>query len=397
MLAESIPSRPTVPGAAAAELAALDAQSLAAPPAAAQTNLLGYTLAAMQAAMQQAELPAYRAQQLYGAVFARRATDFAGLTEFKSSLRAWLAARFCMQRPHIDQRQVSVDGTRKYRFVTADKTAFEAVYIPVVGSVRTNTLCISSQSGCAVGCKFCFTASLRRNRNLSAAEIIGQVLAVQDDVAPQGAAARVTNIVFMGMGEPLLNFDQVTCAARILLDRRGLNFSSRRVTISTAGIVPRIHALAALARDGSLPLQLAISLNATTDAIRTQIMPINKKWGLQSLLDALRNYPLQPRRRFTIEYVLLGGINDSLEDARRLVQLLADIPVKVNLLPLNPHDRTPFVPPSTAQVRAFQAQLRRNGMHALVRTARGQDINAACGQLGESGVQSAAPAAVLPA
>jgi 23S rRNA (adenine2503-C2)-methyltransferase len=295
-------------------------------------------------------------------------------------LRQAFEDTFDISRPRIDDCQVSHDGTRKYRFLAADGTAFEAVYIPVVArGSKTNTLCISSQSGCAVGCKFCFTASLRRNRNLSAGEIVGQVLAVRDDVMPLGDDAKVTNIVFMGMGEPLLNYDNVVQASRILLDPQGADFSSRRITISTSGIVPRIYDLG---RD--LPTQLAISLNATTDAVRTRIMPINKKWPLAELTAALRAYPLAPRRRITVEYVLLGGINDTLEDARRLPALLDGIPVKLNLLPLNPHDRTEFSPPTAASVQRFQQELQRAGFNALIRTPRGQDIAAACGQLGES-------------
>jgi 23S rRNA (adenine2503-C2)-methyltransferase len=230
-----------------------------------------------------------------------------------------------------------------------------------------------------VGCKFCFTASLRRNRNLSAAEIVGQVLAVRDDVASLGERAKVTNIVYMGMGEPLLNYKNVVQSANILLDPRGLSFSSRRITISTSGIVPRI---ADLGRD--LPTQLAISLNATTDAVRTQIMPINKKWPLAELLAAMRAYPLGSRRRITLEYVLLGGLNDTSEDAHRLVQLLRDIPVKINLLPLNAHERTELIEPTRQSVANFQRIVRDAGYAVFVRTPRGQDIAAACGQLGES-------------
>jgi 23S rRNA (adenine2503-C2)-methyltransferase len=345
---------------------------------------LGCTQAEMADLFAALGLPTFRAKQVFNALFARRVESFLSMTELSRPLRESLQAQFDLGRPRIDACQVSVDGTRKYRFVAADGTAFESVYIPEVGGKRTNTLCISSQSGCAVGCKFCFTASLKRNRNLSAAEIVGQVLAVQNDVTPLGEAALVTNIVFMGMGEPFLNFVAVTQACRLLLDPKGMGFSGRRITISTSGIVPRIRQLAELSKSGELPVQLAISLNATTDAIRTQIMPINKKWNLEALLGSLRDFPLQPRRRFTIEYVLLGGINDSLDDAKRLCTLLQGLPVKVNLLPLNPHDQTPFVPPTDAAVRLFQGHLRRSGLHALVRTARGQDIAAACGQLGES-------------
>lgn len=323
---------------------------------------------------------AFRGKQLFGWLFAQRATDFEQMSNLPLALRQQLVETYDISRPRMDDRQVGRDGTRKYRFVAQDNTAFEAVYIPEVAAGRgTNTLCISSQSGCAVGCKFCFTASLRRNRNLSAAEIVGQVLAVRDDLAPWGEKAKVTNIVFMGMGEPLLNYANVVQAARILLDPHGLNFSSRRVTISTSGIVPRI---AELGRD--LPTQLAISLNATTDEVRTKIMPINKKWPLAQLLAAMRAYPLGSRRRITVEYVLLGDLNDSPEDAHRLVEMLRDIPVKLNLLPLNAHERTELIPPSPEAVQRFQKIVRDAGYPVFVRTPRGQDIAAACGQLGES-------------
>lgn len=359
-------------------LAQLD--SLSAPPPAGPQNLLGCTLEELQRFAADSGQPSYRGKQLFEALFKHRRQSFEHITNLPKALRAELEQHFVLERPTMDEVQVARDGTRKYRFVSPDQLAFEAVYIPNVAQGRkTNTLCVSSQTGCAVGCKFCFTASLRRNRNLSAAEIVGQVLAVQDDVASLGDEASVTNIVYMGMGEPLLNYDQVVQSARILLAPEGLDFSSRRVTISTSGIVPRI---ADLGRD--LPTQLAISLNATTDEIRTRIMPINKKWPLATLIDALRAYPLKNRRSFTIEYVLLKDINDSPEDARRLIKLLAGIPVKINLLPLNVHDRTEFSSPSRNRVMAFQQILRDADMSALIRTPRGQDISAACGQLGET-------------
>lgn len=365
------------PPTTAAALAALDAQSEAAPQG--RPHLLSFTLADLEAFLVSQGHPAFRARQLYTWLFARRVGDFAEMQNLPKAMRAAFAQTMDIARPRIDDKQVSRDGTRKYRFVAADNTAFEAVYIPEVGGAKTNTLCISSQSGCAVGCKFCFTASLRRNRNLAAHEIVGQVLAVRDDVAPLGDAAKVTNIVFMGMGEPLLNYQNVTQAARIMLEPLGMGFSSRRITISTSGIVPRIYDLGR-----ELPTQLAISLNATTDEVRTKIMPINKKWPLKELLAAMRAYPLPPRRRITVEYVMLGGLNDTVEDARRLLTLLHGIPVKLNLLPLNPHDRTPFAPPTAESVRRFQDELRQSGFNALIRTPRGQDIAAACGQLGET-------------
>ena len=336
-------------------LSALDA--ISATPAPARRNLLGCRIEELEQFASERGLPAFRGRQLFTWLFARRAQDFGSMTNLPKALRQAMGQEFDISRPRVDTCQVSQDGTRKYRFLASDNTAFEAVYIPEVAKgAKTNTLCVSSQSGCAVGCKFCFTASLKRNRNLTPGEIVGQVLAVRDDVAALGEDARVTNIVFMGMGEPLLNYANVTHAVHILLDPNGADFSSRRITISTSGIVPRIYDLG---RD--VPTQLAISLNATTDAVRTQIMPINKKWPLAELTASLRAYPLKRGRRITVEYVLLGGLNDSLEDAQRLPELLKDISCKINLLPLNPHERTVFTPPSKNAVMRFQDSLWRAG------------------------------------
>ncbi len=341
-------------------------------------NLLGFSRPELEALCVEVGLEPYRGRQLYRGLFARRVTSFDGLTDLSKDVREQLAARFELTRPAIDQLETSRDGTRKYRFLGPDGGVFEAVYIPEVADTKkTNTLCVSSQTGCSLGCTFCFTASLTRHRNLATAEIIGQVLAVGEDVASLGDQARVTNVVFMGMGEPLLNYDAVVKAARTLIDSEGLDFSTRRVTISTAGIVPRIHDLG---RD--LDTQLAISLNATTDEVRDRIMPINRKWPLADLIAALRAFPLKPRRRITIEYVLLGGVNDSVADARRLVKLLDGIKVKVNLLPLNAHPRTDLQPPTPEAVERFAAELRARQVATFRRTPRGQDIAAACGQLG---------------
>jgi 23S rRNA (adenine2503-C2)-methyltransferase len=342
-------------------------------------HLLACTVEDLQAFAAARGFDPARGRDIFTAVFDRRLRDLTDLDAVPKALRHAAMDHFSLARPTVLQRQVSSDGTRKYQFQSSDGTVFEAVYIPEVADTgKTNALCISSQSGCAVGCKFCFTASLKRHRDLGVAEILGQVLAVRDDVAPLGPRAQVTNIVFMGMGEPLLNYDNVVAAARLLLDPRGVGISRRRLTVSTSGIVPRIYDLG---RD--LPVTLAISLNATTDAVRTEIMPINRKWPIATLLQALRDYPLPPRRRFTIEYVLLDDVNDSVEDAERLAALLTGIPVKINLLPLNPHDRTPYAPPTPARVAAFQQTLWRAGCKALMRAPRGQDIAAACGQLGE--------------
>lgn len=343
-------------------------------------NLLGLTKADIEATVVDLGEPRFRGRQLYEAIYRHGTVSFSSITSISKRLRAELDERCVIQRPHVDAVQQSRDGTRKYRFTAADGLAFESVYIPEVAKgSRTNTLCISSQTGCSVGCKFCFTASLKRNRDLTAGEIVGQVLAVATDIAAHSDASPITNVVFMGMGEPLLNFDNVVAAARLLIDAEGMNLSTRRVTISTSGIVPRIYDLGRI-----LPTQLAISLNATTDAVRSRIMPINKKWPLTELTAALRAYPIAPRRRITIEYVLLKDVNDSLDDARRLPRLLAGIPVKINLLPLNAHDRTELLPPDPEQVLRFQSVLHAAGMNAIIRTARGRDIAAACGQLGET-------------
>ena len=360
---------------ALAQLASLSAQPPAGP-----ANLLGCTLQELSDFAQTSGQPAYRGKQLFEALFKHRVQSFDEISNLPKPFRVALEKQYVISRPHTDQIEISKDGTRKYRFVGPDGLAYESVYIPQVAKGRkTNTLCVSSQTGCAVGCGFCYTASLRKNRNLAASEIVGQVLAVQDDVASLGEIATVTNIVYMGMGEPLLNYDQVVQSANILLAEEGAAFSSRRITISTSGIVPRIYDLG-----NDLPTQLAISLNATTNESRTRIMPINKKWPLEDLIESLRHYPLINRRKFTIEYVLLNGINDSDDDARRLIKLLSDLPVKINLLPLNEHDRTEFSPPSRNRVYAFQAILKNAGMNVLLRTPRGQDISAACGQLGET-------------
>jgi 23S rRNA (adenine2503-C2)-methyltransferase len=319
----------------------------------------------------------YRQKQVFSWVH-RPVASFDEMTDIKKGLREALAASFDLSLPTMQERQVSPDGTRKYLFVSPDGGAYEAVYIPevAIGSA-TNTLCVSSQTGCAVGCTFCFTASLRKNRNLTTAEIIGQVHAVMRDVAELGDKAKISNIVYMGMGEPLLNYDNVVESVRLLVDERGMWFATRRVTVSTSGIVPNI---ARLGQDTDV--QLALSLHAASDEIRSQIVPINKKWGVEALVKALREYPLKPRRRFTIEYVVLGGVNDSLEEAHKTGRLLRGIPCKINLLPLNPHERTVHKAPSDAQTRAFQEVLRGYGFNVFIRTPRGQEISAACGQLG---------------
>jgi 23S rRNA (adenine2503-C2)-methyltransferase len=264
-----------------------------------------------------------------------------------------------------------VDGTRKFLFALADGETIESVLIPDEDRL---TACISTQVGCPLACRFCLTGLMGMRRNLAAAEIVGEVLNLQDALE---AGERITNLVLMGMGEPLLNFAEVERALRIVCHEQGANFSPRRITLSTAGHVPGIKKLAA----SDLGVNLAVSLSATTDAVRDQIMPINKRWPIAALVQACRAYPLPQRRRLTFEYVMLDGVNDSREDAVRLVDLLAGIRCKINLIPFNATPDLPDRPAPRFRVEAFQKILHDRGLTATIRESRGQDILAACGML----------------
>jgi 23S rRNA (adenine2503-C2)-methyltransferase len=317
----------------------------------------------------EAGLPRYRADQLLHWIYERYASDVAEITEFSKTLRTGLAGVAYIGGLQLLSRQRSHDGTEKFLFSLEDGNAIESVLI--VDGERL-TLCISSQAGCAMGCRFCLTGKLGFIRDLQAHEIVDQVLSVSRMIRP---GRRVTNIVLMGMGEPLANFDEVVEALwRISLF---VGISKRRITLSTAGIVPRIASLAEKAPE----VNLAVSLNATTDVVRNKIMPVNRRYPLRSLLDACRRFPLSPRRRITFEYVLIDGINDSVDDARRLVRILRGIRCKVNLIPLNPPEGSDLMRPSDERVLSFQDILAGNNMTALIRESRGQDILAACGQL----------------
>ena len=336
------------------------------------------------------------------------------MTDVSRVLRARLRAENLVRvaELHIDKVQLSVDGTRKLRLKTADDRLIESVLIPdddardvVTGQLPTEkapdvyadeedepvwerkklTQCVSSQVGCAIDCDFCATAKLGFGRNLSAGEIVSQVYQAEallrslpsDDPTRIAGGDVVTNLVFMGMGEPLHNFENLTKALRILLHPLGRSFSRRRITVSTAGLVPAIERLA---KEG-LPVNLAVSLNASNDEVRDVIMPINRRYPLKMLLGALRRFPLERRQRITMEYVLLGGLNDSIEDARRLPELLRGIPCKLNLIPWNPHPQAPYQRPEKSAVMAFQAECMRLGFTTYTRKTRGMDIDAACGQL----------------
>jgi 23S rRNA (adenine2503-C2)-methyltransferase len=317
--------------------------------------------------------PRFRADQLFRWLHARGATDWNQMTDLPATLRDRLAHESVAIHPLRDDLvQRSADGTRKLRLRTPDDRLIESVLIPDDDKL---TLCVSSQVGCALDCTFCATATLGFGRNLTPSEIVSQVYRAREMAAEEGRG--ITNLVFMGMGEPLHNLKHVSAAIAVLLDQRGANFSKRRITVSTAGLVPGIEQLG---RSG-LGVNLAISLNATTDEMRDEIMPINRKWNIAALLDAVRRFPLDRRRRVTFEYVLLAGKNDADGDAARLPKLLRGIPSKVNLIPWNPHPAAHYQRPTWERVMAFQAALMAAGVPVYVRKPRGDDIAAACGQL----------------
>ena len=321
----------------------------------------------------------YRGAQLYHALYAERRFEFSAMTNVPAALREHLAKEARITPPRIARRFPSVDGSIRYLLsiggAAGDENVkpaqIEAVFMPREGR---QTICISTQAGCAVDCHFCLTAQLGLIRNLTAGEIVGQVLVAleenREQLAPQ------TNVVLMGQGEPLLNYDATMAAVRILLDPKGVALAPRHVTLSTSGIVPGIERLG----QEKIRPSLAISLNASSDEQRNALMPINRKYPLDVLLDACRRYPLRPREYFTFEYVLLGGVNDTPEDARRVARLIAHIRAKVNLIPWNPGN-LPYRAPTAESIEEFQRILVDKGVPTFVRYSRGQDVFAACGQL----------------
>ncbi len=350
--------------------------------AAARVNLVGLGRAELSAALVAAGTPetqaAMRTGQLWQWIYHRGARDFAAMTNLARAYRALLADRFTITRPEIVTRQVSADGTRKYLLRIEGGHEIETVYIP---ETDRGTLCVSSQVGCTLTCTFCHTGTQRLVRNLTAAEIVGQILVARDDLGDWGRKPDekrlVSNLVLMGMGEPLYNFDAVRDAMKIAMDSEGIALSRRRITLSTSGVVPEI------ARVGDeIGCLLAISFHATTDAVRDVLVPINRKWKIDELLAACRAYPrLSNAERITFEYVMLKGVNDSDADARRLVRLIAGIPAKINLIPFNPWPGSPYERSDPERIEAFGTIVNRAGYASPVRTPRGEDIMAACGQL----------------
>jgi 23S rRNA (adenine2503-C2)-methyltransferase len=326
----------------------------------------------------------YRTGQVLAWIYRHFAGSFDQMTNIAKADREALAAQFTISAPRVVRTEVSTDGTRKFLFALEDGHTIESVLIP---DEDRQTLCISSQVGCQQACRFCLTGSGGFVRNLRSFEIVDQVLETSRLLtAEQGRP--ITNLVLMGMGEPLANFEEVAAALRIITTEQGMGFSPRRVTVSTDGLVPEIARLGA----SGLRVNLAVSLNATTDEVRDRIMPVNRRYPLRELLAACRKFPLEPRRRITFEYVLLRGVNDAAADALRLVQLLRGIRCKVNLIPFNPFPGSEFSRPADGAVRSFQALLLDHGYTAPVRESRGRDISAACGQLREQAGAAGSPA-----
>jgi 23S rRNA (adenine2503-C2)-methyltransferase len=330
--------------------------------------------------------PAYRAKQLYEGLYRQEAWELVQITSLPSQVREELAGRYAVDMPEVARVYDSADGTRRYLLRLADGRTVETVRMP---EGERDTICISSQVGCPVDCKFCMTALLGLERSLTAGEIVGQVLLVARDNQLRRDGGRL-NIVMMGQGEPLLNLPNVVKATRILLDPAGFGLSPRRVTVSTSGIIPKIEELA---REPVRP-KLAISLNASTEEVRRELMPITRKYHLRDLLAACKAYPLRPWEKLTFEYVLLKGVNDSDADARRVVKLLANLNCKLNLIALNPGPEIPYETPDAGRVASFREIVRRS-FPCFVRKPRGLDIYAACGQLkrAESGSAALKPRA----
>jgi 23S rRNA (adenine2503-C2)-methyltransferase len=348
-------------------------------------NLVGMTRDGMRDALIAAGTPEKQAKmrvgQIWQWVYHWGVRDFVKMTNLAKDYRAMLADNFVVALPEVVTRQVSGDGTRKYLVRIAGGHEVEVVYIP---ETDRGTLCISSQVGCTLTCSFCHTGTQKLVRNLTAAEIIGQVLVARDDLGewpvqgtPKDEVRLLSNIVLMGMGEPLYNFENVRDAMKIAMDPDGIQLSRRRITLSTSGVVPEIARTAQ-----EIGCQLAISFHATTDEVRDKLVPINKRWPLADLLDALRTYPkVSNSERITFEYVMLDGVNDSDADAHRLIKLIDGIPAKINLIPFNEWPGAPYKRSSNNRIRAFADIIYKAGYASPIRTPRGEDIMAACGQL----------------
>ena len=347
------------------------------------THLLGLSRHDLRMALETSQLEPkqakLRAKQLWHWIYNRGVTDFALMTDISKTMQPWLAQRFVISRPEVIEAQVSTDGTRKWLLRSDDGQDYEMVFIP---DADRGTLCVSSQVGCTLNCRFCYTGTMRLVRNLEPGEIVGQVMLARDALGEwpsQPDGRMLTNIVMMGMGEPLYNFDNVRDALKIVMDGDGLALSKRRITLSTSGVVPMME------RAGEeIGVNLAVSLHAVTKEVRDEIVPLNRKFGIEELLQACADYPgANNARRITFEYVMLKDKNDSDADARELVRLIKQykLPAKVNLIPFNPWPGAPYECSTPERIRAFQEIVFGAGISAPARTPRGRDIDAACGQL----------------
>jgi 23S rRNA (adenine2503-C2)-methyltransferase len=346
-------------------------------------NLVGLGRESLAAEMAEFGAEPFRARQLWHWIYNRGATDFGVMTSLSKPFRERLSARYELSRPAVSRSLVSTDGTRKWLLRFSDGEEVETVHIP---EQDRGTLCVSSQVGCTLTCSFCHTGTQRLVRNLTAEEIVGQVMIARDALgewpSPQDDR-QVTNIVLMGMGEPLYNYENVAAALKIVMDPEGLSISRRKITLSTSGVVPMIHRCGA-----ELAVNLAVSLHAVRDGVRDRLVPLNRKYPIAELLEACRTYPGSSNaRRITFEYAMLKGVNDSPSDAYALVRLLAGIPAKVNLIPFNPWPGAPYECSSDAAIKAFSDIVFAAGYSAPVRTPRGRDILAACGQLKSASVK----------
>ena len=346
-------------------------------------DLTDFSFSEISEAFLQLELPKFRANQIWSWIWCHGVTDFQDMNNISKPIRSLLAEHFIIARPAISRRQKSYDGTIKWLIRLSDGHEVETVYIP---EEDRGTLCISSQVGCTLTCSFCHTGTQRLVRNLTAGEICSQILLAMDELGewPAGKLNRkLTNIVLMGMGEPLFNYENVAKAMKIVMSGDGIGISKRRITLSTSGIVPEI-----IRCGEDLGVNLAISLHAVNDTLRNELVPINRKYNLQALIDAVRNYPgLSNTRRVTWEYVMLDGINDSQEDAIALLKLIRGIPSKINLIPFNPWPGSNYITSKSEKIEKFAAILLKAGYASPIRTPRGSDILAACGQLKSDSVR----------
>ncbi len=335
-------------------------------------NFYSFTLPDLEAYLKKYGKEKFRAQQIFKWVYEARVTDIELMSNLSKDLRAELKNLISFELPPVLKHLISVDGTQKFLFDVGNNNSIEAVLIP---SDDRLTLCVSSEIGCNMACQFCYTGKQKLKRRLTAGEIVGQFMVAYDALNKAGKGQRITNIVFMGMGEPLDNSDQVFKSIEVIHSPWGINLSRKKITVSTSGLIPEMYKVA------EAKVRLAVSLNAYSDEVRSLVMPINKKYPLKDLLDECRRYYRATGEKITMEYVLLKGVTDQIDHARQLVKLLKDVPCKINLIPFNEHPGSGFERPDDATVQAFHTEAMRLGAQVLLRRTMGRDIFAACGQL----------------